>query len=907
MKRIGILVTLTVATLLLSGEPAGTRAAPAGASGTARGFSLRVSPSVRLWFSSPAYRRFRGRRVTGGAEAAVRLDRVGVTIRMARRGDLRRLVELEGAGLELTRIHGRIARLGRIVAARVDAQAVDRLSATDWIQRVELDMISPWDPPLDVTVPEIQADAVWATLDAAGLPLTGSGMIIADIDSGIDQLHPAFFRADGGYYDWIDVNANQRFDPGVDRVDLNQNGLADADETVDFFDGVAYDLGMFSPILGTEDGVFDLGWDHLYVDVNGNGRRDFGYEGGYTEEHPTYGEPLLVADDVNGNGILDPGERLVALGTSKIRAVYSGGDEFVRGVNLIRNVVTNDSLHGTGVSGILVGGNRGFNTLVGIAPDAELLMADTHNNPEPYGDMAPLLIWAVQEGAHVMLHEYAPWAGHFLDGSSNHEELMDSAAADHGVAQVNPAGNLGGSMKHSRFAVAAQSSLEVPVEVPNNTQPGSQDYTYLQLSFLWRDLARNLHFELAVPGGEIVSIGAAGTGNDPVILADGTTNIYAWREDSSRGTSMMQLWIFGQSGMSYVPIATGAWRMTVSDPETTDPSAAPVELSGYVMDDVSGWGLGANFPDHASEEHLVCFPATADSAIGVAAYTGHAGQPYSYSDEAQGELRRYSGRGTRVDGVSLLDITAPDNPITALNRIDYGGGYEFGLGSYLVFGGTSGAGPHVGGAAVLIKQAHPSYTGLEVRSAIREGALVDEWVVGDSTHAVQDLWGAGKLRIYQSLYGQTPAPNTAPRVALGELYATAGEPLILHPTTQDAEDGEDALQLLWDDDYDGVWDHGPTAAADDRSMTFDATGTVRIKVRVIDTGGLTGDTLATVNVLPTPTCGGALCPDGGVGNDGGPGVNPRGGCGCGAATPARSATLPILLVALFWLLRRRMP
>lgn len=868
-------------------------------------FTHKISPVVRLWFRSAAFRRFRGRRLPGGPDAAVQLDRVGVTVRLAHAGDLRALVDLEGTSLRLTRIGGRVARLGRVVSARVTEAGLARLGARAEVVRVELDMRSPWEPPLDVTAAEIQADAAWVTFDAAGLALTGEGVIIADIDSGIDVFHPAFFKADGGYYDWIDVDGNGAFDPGVDRVDLNRNGLAEADETVGFFDGVAYDLATFSGILGTDDGVYDLGWDHLYVDANGNGQRDFGPTAGFTEADATYGELLLVPDDVNGNGELDPGERLVALGTSKILAVYSGGADFVRGENLIQNVSENDALHGTGVSGILLGGNRGFNTLVGIAPDAELLMADTHNNPDPYGNMAPLLIWSVQQGAHVMVHEYAPWAGHHLDGSSNHEALMDTAASGNGVAQVNPVGNLGGIMKHCRVDIAAQTDFMLPVVVPPDPQPGVQDYSFMQLSFLWRETARNLYFTLEAPGGETLALGSDGTGHDPVILSDGTTNLYSWRDDSDRGTAMFEIWVYGQVGQAPRPIANGTWQVTLSDPDTTDPAATPVPVSGYVMDDVTSWSVGINFPDHTSEEHLVCFPATADSAIGVAAYTGHAGLPYSYSPEAQGELRRYSGRGKRVDGVSILDVAAPDNPLTPLSRIDYGGGYTVGLGSYVVFGGTSGAGPHVGGAAALLKQAHPDWTGLQVRQAIRDGALVDGQVVGDSTHDREDLWGAGKLRIFQSLYAQTPADNSPPAVSLASVYATVGEPVELTAQAQDTEDAADALQLLWDDDYDGVWDHGPTVASEARTVTFDATGTKVLKVQVLDTGGLTAEALGTVEVLDSPTCNGSLCPDGGVGSDGGSTTNPR-GSGCDCRTGAGGgAPLPWLLVGLVWLVRRR--
>lgn len=875
-------------------------------------FTHVVQPGLQLWFRHPAVRRFRGRRLPGGKQTAEHLSYVGVTVRLSSLADLTHLLGAEGDALRLTRVDGQLARLGTIVAARVTATGLALLASLPGVERVELDMLSPMDPPLDVTGPEIQAGAVWSTLDTAGLPISGEGVIIADIDSGIDPTHPAFFRADGGYYDWIDVNGDGQFTPGVDAVDWNRNGVADPGEAVGFVDGVVYSLYDRSPILDTSNGIYDLGWDYLFLDSDHDGHRSFGVEEGFGDDTPTFGEQLLVADDVNRNGRLDPGERLVALSTPKIRAVRSDGHTFLRGVDLTQVPVTADAMHGTGVSGILVGGQRGFSALVGIAPEADLLLASTHNSGDPTGSLVPLITWAAQQGAQVMLHEYAPWVGYHMDGSSNHEQLMDQAAAQ-GIPQVNPAGNLGGSKKHAVALVPTQGFLELPLVVPQPAlgQPG---YTFLQLGLLWRDPQRTLHLDLRQPGGGEMSLGATGTSGESQVFDDGRTWVYAWRDDSPRGTAMFGLYVFGYQGGSYVTIPSGSWSMSISDPETQDASVFDVRVAAYVMDDVSGWGLGAHYPEHTSEEHLICFPATADSAITLSAYTGHAGEPYSYSDEPQGALRRYSGRGVRIDGVPILDVAAPDNPITALNRMSLGS-LEVGSGSYTVFGGTSGAGPHVAGAAALIKQLRPGLSGYEVRDAIREGALVDDQVVADGVHPVEALWGAGKLRIHQALYGTSPAPNTPPGIVFDDVYATAGSPVLLRPVLSDEEDDPADLHVRWDDGYDGTWDAGPLLLGEGREVVFPSPGIQVVKAQVVDSGGLTAEAIARIHVIEGPTCDGALCPDGG-----GPGQDdgPR-GCGCqarGFAGPwhqgaggAQGAGAPLVPILTFFvlvaLLRRR--
>ena len=61
------------------------------------------------------------------------------------------------------------------------------------------------------------------------------------------------------------------------------------------------------------------------------------------------------------------------------------------------------------------------------------------------------------EGARVILHEYAPWYGYHLDGSSPLEQYIDESSAE-GVVHVNPAGNLSGSDKLYKREIAPASS-----------------------------------------------------------------------------------------------------------------------------------------------------------------------------------------------------------------------------------------------------------------------------------------------------------------------------------------------------------------------------------------------------------------------------------------------------------------
>ena len=63
-----------------------------------------------------------------------------------------------------------------------------------------------------------------------------SGVIIQNLDTGVDVTHPVFFRPDGGSFDWIDVDSDGLFSPGVDAVDLDNDGSHTSSEVLSLLD-----------------------------------------------------------------------------------------------------------------------------------------------------------------------------------------------------------------------------------------------------------------------------------------------------------------------------------------------------------------------------------------------------------------------------------------------------------------------------------------------------------------------------------------------------------------------------------------------------------------------------------------------------------------------------------------------
>lgn len=792
MRQKGACFT-ALALLLLFGAPV-ANAAPGGARAVEPRLELLGGSSLR---AIPAF--------------GPRAGRTPVLLSLSREPTAADLIALESAGAKIERGAGGAALVhDRVVAADLGSAQAAALAALPFVRKVELDGPPVRAPrPLDFTASLINADATWRSHVDGGPALTGAGVTICDLDNGTDISHPLFFHADGGFFSFIDTNGNKKLDPGVDQIDLGNGPV-----TIRAMNGIVIDRRTGEPLFGSEAAAFDPTYDYLYADENGDGKRNFGVSEGFTEATPGYGERLFVLDDVDGSGTLDEGEKLVALGTSKVKTFRIDSDVYRRGENLIEAPFFEDMLHGVGSSGVMVAGQPGFSKLVGMAPDADLVMATSTDGYAQY----QMMVFCKQEGARVMLHEYAPWVGFHLDGSSQVERLIDDQNAD-GIAHINPAGNLSTSKKLYKKTVPSGSTTSISIEVPEGLNP-----QYMVASLLWRDTSRDLQLTLNRPGGASFTFPLDNPQGFQEAF-DGELDVAGYRDDSTRGTAMVLFYLYPTGGGPGT-VPAGTWTLDVEDP--TSPAGAPLTLFGYVQDEVSGWGLGIHFPVDSSEDHLIGWPGTADHGLAVAAFTGH-----PFNDAVTGERAFYSGRGRRIDDEPLLWISAPDNPIVPAR-------FDTGELSYIVYGGTSGASPHVTAASALIIQADPTLTGDGVKEKIREGAVVDA-----STGAVpNEDFGNGKLDVYRAIFGEAPPGGSPPKLD-NQAFTVAPGPSSVTVAASDP-DG-DALVLEIDREYDGAYDE--TLAGS--SVPLDLTeGSYLFKVRATDTTGRTDQALLRVTVQP---------------------------------------------------------
>ena len=547
-------------------------------------------------------------------------------------------------------------------------------------------------------------------LDKTGRPLTGKGVVIGDIDSGIDIFHPLFFFADGGKFNWFDIDKNGVFTPGVDGVDLNNNGIIDEDEILNYLEM----KNGLKPFILTDTKVFNPDMDFLYVDINKNGKRDYGELAGFTESDPTYGEPLFIAIDKNHNNILDTDEEIVALKTSKIRAVREkDGTIRRRGIDLIKTEV--DTIgHGTGVCGLIVGGTLGVQKIHGIAPDAELVLANIKYDYTPrFVRQFPDMIRFLQaEKVDIILFEDGEWMYEFMDGSSE-EELLTNELAREGIIVVGGAGNLASGKMHITDTLKSGKTYSYSFTCPNLVKDKTNDYVFI--SFLWKNPSNFISFTVETPEGQQSK--AVNKGANYFKL--GNYLIYYSREISPRNTVMMKFQISKQDLNSI----GGKWSITVTSMEDDI-------IHGFLTDVSQSWSDASEWVSNKiSDLNTVTFPSTADSCISVGAYIVN--YPIPNFETEIGNLCYYSGRGNKLNGDIGVDICAP-------GHLTFTAGKYY---QYQFFSGTSSAAPHVVGLAALMKQYNTSLTHSMFRNILRSTSLRDCFT-GDVPNIE---WGYGKL------------------------------------------------------------------------------------------------------------------------------------------------------------------
>jgi subtilisin family serine protease len=636
--------------------------------------------------------------------------------------------EIQTLGIQFSFGTPSLSSIGPYYLVHGNAKAFRSLIARGLVSEIELQTYADHlHSTRDVSMPEVGADRVWNALDRLGKNITGEGILIADLDSGVDWWHPDLWFADGGEFDWLDVNDNNTFEY-TDAVDKDSSGTPTSDEMIGYIDT-------------DQDGTFNASIDWVWNDLNQNTIVELG-------------EPIYVVDDANGNDSLDVGEKLVLLQTPKTKYIVEGDPSPViplkvweKGINLTSSTHQDTDGHGTAVAGILLGGQPGYRKYVGVAPGAELMMIKVLGTDALTIEEG--LAYAYNHGADVVLIEVGQWVEVFMDGSSAAEMLIDQMVSD-GIPVIAPSGNLGGKDRHAKFDTPPGPNIvtfSVPQVQPLDEPPERVFITILSVNST--DFTKG-NFSFFLPTGGIPSLVFLHPKHGHRNWAydyDPTTgvNISSYTDQSSRGTWMMHIEMWKAGGLPAAPPL--ADYALIVDLTTT------VTVHCYIADSATEWTGGAVWTPAAApyilNSFLIAHPSTADKALSVASY-----HTRSFYDTV-GAIASYSSIGPRIDGMAKQGIAAPGGRdiisdysnssvwdstwfagpggILPLNPL---------FGGYRLFSGTSAAGPHVAGTAALMLQVAPA-----ARESLQDLIEASGRNDGFTGTLPNPTWGHGKLNV----------------------------------------------------------------------------------------------------------------------------------------------------------------
>ncbi|AWW41536.1 S8 family serine peptidase [Streptomyces cadmiisoli] len=170
------------------------------------------------------------------------------------------------------------------------------------------------------------------------------------------------------------------------------------------------------------------------------------------------------------------------------------------------------------------------------------------------------------------------------------------------------------------------------------------------------------------------------------------------------------------AGMEWA-VSEGARIINMSLGEADTPGVDPVEETLNRLSAETGALFVVAAGNDGPGESTLGSPGTADAALTVGAV--------DHGDE----IAVFSSRGPRLgDGAVKPDVTAPGVNITAAaaagSLLDTDPGTPHPADGYLTISGTSMASPHVAGAAAILLQEHPDWSGPQIKSAL-VGSAVD--------------------------------------------------------------------------------------------------------------------------------------------------------------------------------------
>lgn len=671
---------------------------------------------------------------------------------------------LEAAGLNL--LYG----TGVVRSGVANPVVVPDLAEVPGVLRIDLDTKRM--PELHDSVPATKADV--ARIGALGL--SGRGVVVGVVDSGIDIYHHAFRKSDGT------TRLIALLDTTAPYTVTAAGGPT----------GGTFTLGWTPPKgrpgAGTEQTTPALAFDSTVQQVLAAMMTIGALEPGdlLATGGPLPGAPIVLS--FAGRYLRKDVEPIVV--ASATITPNTATVEVVRGREYSVNDITaalaqpsapfgswDEDGHGTHVMGIAAGdgsqaGNcEGSDYYVGVAPEAELVaVKTTFESSDTIRGVDFVFAKAGTKPAVVNLSLGGDLGAH--DGTDAEELHYDSIVTPATVGRVivNSAGNSGALYDHSADpatqprssggthafkTIAAGLSTTMTVVIrPNDKQDDWIEF--------WYDGAGRISVQLADPGGSATAAIATGDPAYTTPLSGHPLRITNRLNVTPTDRHRIAVRISPPAGGS---ITAGRWVFTLT--ETANQETA---VDSWIHSDRSDPHPRFINADQ-DRTRTLSPPGTAHNVLAVANY-----------DYRTSKLAQSSSRGPTADvrpaGETKPDVAAPGTGIwSALSGArNTGACCDCCTDFYVQMSGTSMAAPHVTGIVALMFQRNATLTFGDVRRHLREQA--DPPDPATAPALPNHEWGAGVVNAVKaaSAFGPSAAGGTSP-VVLPSTPETAPPPV----------------------------------------------------------------------------------------------------------------------------------
>ncbi|MCX5265908.1 S8 family peptidase [Streptomyces sp. NBC_00199] len=219
----------------------------------------------------------------------------------------------------------------------------------------------------------------------------------------------------------------------------------------------------------------------------------------------------------------------------------------------------------------------------------------------------------------------------------------------------------------------------------------------------------------------------------------------------------------------------GAKVANLSLGQADTPGEDPVEAAVNALSKSTGMLTVAAAGNEGPDAGTVDSPGAAESALTVGAVDG------------EDRLADFSSTGPTADSALKPDLTAPGVAIVSA-RAAHGHMGDPAADGYVSMSGTSMATPHVAGAAAILAQRHPDWTGARIKQALTASTT-------PTTGATGYQQGTGRLDVSRALEGAVASEQTS--VSFGkQLWPhTDDRPVTQHITYRNEGDHTVTLDL----------------------------------------------------------------------------------------------------------------